>query len=144
IQALAGREYMRPHLVQEDEGTDHAPLPGWQGAPHFETVTQVMGTRHYHYFQVAVGQWLRHGYSSCGRDTRVAAIVSEIRAGGRLPGWLPCRCRRPRCALQPRQDLRIRSPCSNSAPAPCATTLPCSPAATQNGTEGRNRGTKKI
>src|SRR4051794_16455639 len=45
IEPLAREELARPHLVEEDEGSDHLPLSGRQGTAHFEAA-QIVRTWH--------------------------------------------------------------------------------------------------
>src|SRR5690606_7347827 len=48
IQPMAQSETLRPHLIEEDERAHHPTLPGGQGAPHREFVTQLLlASRHY-------------------------------------------------------------------------------------------------
>ena len=58
IQSMTCGKRMRAHLVEKDEGPDHALLPRGQGAPHFEVVAQVGRARHHHDFQCAVRRQL--------------------------------------------------------------------------------------
>jgi hypothetical protein len=45
IQARSGMQHRRPHLVEKDERTDHAPLGRWQGAPDLKAA-DIVGPRH--------------------------------------------------------------------------------------------------
>jgi hypothetical protein len=42
IDALAGRKYGWAHLIEKDEGTDHAAFGGWQDTAHSETAEIVL------------------------------------------------------------------------------------------------------
>jgi hypothetical protein len=50
IQPVADQEFRRSHLVEEDEGADHAPLDRRQGPPDLKAA-DIAGTRHDHGFQ---------------------------------------------------------------------------------------------
>ncbi len=45
VEPLPGDELNRPHLVEEDEGTDHLPLAVRQRAAHGEAVAQIAHAR---------------------------------------------------------------------------------------------------
>ena len=45
VETLARIEHRGTHLVEEDKGADHSPMPGGQYAPHLETAHQVHWNR---------------------------------------------------------------------------------------------------
>ena len=73
IDPLAGHELHRPHLVEEDEGSDHLALAMRQRAAHLETA-EITRPRHDHEFERIAG-----------------VLVAKHRVPGRQPTHRPSR-----------------------------------------------------
>ena len=54
VDALAEQELRRPHLVEEDEGSDHLPLGRGQRAANLEAA-EIAGARHDHHIDQIAG-----------------------------------------------------------------------------------------
>ena len=73
IDALAGQEFGRPGLVEENERPDHLPLRRRQGAPDLETA-EVAGTRN---------------------DQGFDRVGAHLIGAARLHGWVPAHASHP-------------------------------------------------
>jgi hypothetical protein len=88
VEAGAGPQGGRAHLVEEDEGPDHAPLRRGQHPPHLEAVAEIAGARDDHRVEGRVRRRSSHG-GALGCDVPMRS-KNAVRRGALL------RCRRAR------------------------------------------------
>ena len=89
VHAFPDREFGGPHLVEEDERSDHAPSRDGQGAAHREPA-EIARAWHDHLFDAAAG---RGGEVGLGHDeTRLVGIAHEA-------SFFWSRCRQPANAV---------------------------------------------
>ena len=95
VDAVAGAELGRAHVVEEDERPDHAALRRGQGASHRES-PDVAGARHDHAFERVAGMCVAgkrilsgkeaHGSTSGSASFRFVSFSPRVRFGADIDG----------------------------------------------------------
>ncbi len=83
VRPVSGAKHRRPEMVEEDEGTDHAALRGWQRAANLEAITQIPNRRKDHVLDRQVRWNARNGHC------HLLCAIRSGRRGKRLPGRPP-------------------------------------------------------
>ena len=129
VDALAGRELARPHVIEEDERSDEAPLDGGQEAPHGEAAEiarpsvedEEHGRAHAAPRELRTGGWMRDSSSSARVISCLArlAAADAARAPRRAGRSRPAAGASDRRSPRRRARRRRRTPCRRAAARTC-------------------------
>ncbi len=76
VEPVAGAEFRRPEMIEEDEGPDHARARRRQRAPHREAVAEIDGARHDHLRDGVAGIGVARLRILAGKETHARLLFN--------------------------------------------------------------------